>query len=113
MDKVNVHGSLVLSGPRSSPAVRSPSSPRSSPASVEWAAPPHDTLVLVIVAVVAGGTILFPSLALLFGLVLPGRFDSSLSMRITMERDLCSRSDFHTSRLPLALQQAATARRIE
>lgn len=41
---------------------------------VEQAAAPHDTLVLVIVAVI-GGLILFPSLALLFGLVLHGRFD--------------------------------------
>jgi cytochrome d ubiquinol oxidase subunit II len=39
------------------------------------AAAPHDTLVLVVVAVLAGGAILFPSLALLFRLVLHGRFD--------------------------------------
>jgi cytochrome d ubiquinol oxidase subunit II len=39
------------------------------------AAAPHDTLVLIIVAVLAGGAVLFPSLALLFGLVLHGRFD--------------------------------------
>jgi cytochrome d ubiquinol oxidase subunit II len=31
--------------------------------------------VLIIVAVLAGGAVLFPSLALLFGLVLHGRFD--------------------------------------
>ncbi len=42
---------------------------------VEQAAAPHDTLVLVVVAVIGGGLILFPSLALLFGLVLHGRFD--------------------------------------
>src|SRR5579862_245794 len=42
---------------------------------VEQAAAPHDTLVAVIVAVLAGGVLLFPSLALLFALVLRGRFD--------------------------------------
>ncbi len=43
--------------------------------SVRQAAAPHDTLVLVVVAVLAGATILFPSLALLFRLVLRGRLD--------------------------------------
>jgi cytochrome d ubiquinol oxidase subunit II len=42
---------------------------------VQQAAAPHDTLVLVIVAVLAGALILFPSLALLFRLVLQGRLD--------------------------------------
>jgi cytochrome d ubiquinol oxidase subunit II len=37
------------------------------------AAAPRDTLVAVLVAVIAGGAILFPSLALLFRLVLGGR----------------------------------------
>jgi cytochrome d ubiquinol oxidase subunit II len=41
--------------------------------SIRQAAAPHDTLVLVVVAVLAGGAILFPSLGLLFGLVLRGR----------------------------------------
>jgi cytochrome bd ubiquinol oxidase subunit II len=40
---------------------------------IRQAAAPHDTLVAVIVAVLAGGAILFPSLALLFRLVLGGR----------------------------------------
>jgi cytochrome d ubiquinol oxidase subunit II len=40
---------------------------------VQQAAAPHDTLVLVVVAVLGGATILFPSLALLFRLVLAGR----------------------------------------
>jgi cytochrome d ubiquinol oxidase subunit II len=40
---------------------------------VQQAAAPHDTLVLVVVAVLAGGLILFPSLALLFRLQLGGR----------------------------------------
>ena len=35
---------------------------------VSQAAAPHDTLVAVVVAVLAGGAILFPALALLFGL---------------------------------------------
>jgi cytochrome bd ubiquinol oxidase subunit II len=42
---------------------------------VRAAAAPHDTLVAVVIAVIGGGLILFPSLALLFGLVLRGRLD--------------------------------------
>jgi cytochrome d ubiquinol oxidase subunit II len=42
---------------------------------VEQAAAPDATLVAVIVAVVAGAVVLFPSLGLLFSLVLRGRFD--------------------------------------
>jgi cytochrome d ubiquinol oxidase subunit II len=42
---------------------------------VRQAAAPHDTLVAVVVAVLAGAVILFPSLALLFRLVLRGRLD--------------------------------------
>jgi cytochrome d ubiquinol oxidase subunit II len=45
--------------------------------SVDRAAASHDTLVTLIVAVVAGGVLLFPSLGLLFGLLLSGRFDAS------------------------------------
>ena len=41
--------------------------------SVGQAAAPHDTLVAVLVAVLAGGAILFPSLGLLFSLLLRGR----------------------------------------
>ncbi|MEA2282258.1 MAG: cytochrome bd ubiquinol oxidase subunit [Solirubrobacteraceae bacterium] len=40
---------------------------------VAQAAAPHDTLVATLVAIIAGGAILFPSLALLFRLVLGGR----------------------------------------
>lgn len=40
---------------------------------VDQAAAPHDTLVTLVVAVVAGAVILFPSLALLFTLTLRGR----------------------------------------
>jgi cytochrome d ubiquinol oxidase subunit II len=42
---------------------------------VRQAAAPHDTLVVVVVAVLGGALILFPSLALLFRLVLRGRLD--------------------------------------
>jgi cytochrome bd ubiquinol oxidase subunit II len=42
---------------------------------IRQAAAPHDTLVVVVVAVLAGAVILFPSLAFLFRLVLRGRFD--------------------------------------
>jgi cytochrome d ubiquinol oxidase subunit II len=44
---------------------------------VRQAAAPHDTLVAVTVAVLAGALILFPSLGLLFRLVLHGRLDHS------------------------------------
>lgn len=43
---------------------------------IRQAAAPHDTLVLVVVVVLAGAAILFPSLALLFRLVLGGRLDA-------------------------------------
>ena len=42
---------------------------------VRQAAAGHDALVVVVVSVLAGGAILFPSLALLFRLLLKGRFD--------------------------------------
>ncbi len=42
--------------------------------SIHQAAAGHDTLVCVVVAVLGGAVILFPSLALLFGLTLAGRF---------------------------------------
>src|SRR5205814_6366188 len=41
---------------------------------VHQAAASHDTLVTLVVAVVAGAVILFPSLGLLFALTLTGRF---------------------------------------
>ncbi len=41
---------------------------------IDQAAAGHDTLVWVVIAVLAGGAILFPSLALLFRLALTGRF---------------------------------------
>lgn len=42
---------------------------------VRQAAAAHDTLLLVVIAVLVGGLLLFPSLALLFRLVLGGRLD--------------------------------------
>jgi cytochrome d ubiquinol oxidase subunit II len=42
--------------------------------SVDQAAAGHDTLVCVVVAVLAGGVIVFPALAVLFRLTLAGRF---------------------------------------
>jgi cytochrome d ubiquinol oxidase subunit II len=42
---------------------------------VGQAAAPHDTLVSLVVAVIAGGALLFPSLGLLFRLTLSGGFD--------------------------------------
>ncbi len=42
---------------------------------VHQAAASHDTLVTLVVAVIAGGVLLFPSLGLLFSLTLRGRFD--------------------------------------
>jgi cytochrome bd ubiquinol oxidase subunit II len=51
-------------------------SPRFLPGlTVEQAAASHDTLVAVVVAVLAGAVVLFPSLATLFRLVLHGRLD--------------------------------------
>jgi cytochrome bd ubiquinol oxidase subunit II len=42
---------------------------------IKQAAAPHDTLVAIIIAVIVGGAILFPSLGLLFKLTLSGRLD--------------------------------------
>jgi cytochrome d ubiquinol oxidase subunit II len=47
---------------------------------IHQAAAGHDTLVWVIAAVLGGGAILFPSLALLFGLAVRGRFRASENM---------------------------------
>jgi cytochrome d ubiquinol oxidase subunit II len=44
---------------------------------VEQAAAPRETLIAVIIAVVFGAVVLFPSLGLLFSLVLRGRFDAA------------------------------------
>jgi cytochrome bd ubiquinol oxidase subunit II len=44
---------------------------------LDEAAAPHDALVAIVVAILAGGAIVFPSLALLFRLTLAGRFDQA------------------------------------
>jgi cytochrome d ubiquinol oxidase subunit II len=49
---------------------------------VEQAAAPDATLVAVIVAVVGGALVLFPSLGLLFSLVLRGRFDEARPVEV-------------------------------
>jgi len=49
---------------------------------VEDAAAPHDTLVAVVVAVVAGAVLLLPMLVLLFRLYLGGRFDPAAERRL-------------------------------
>jgi cytochrome d ubiquinol oxidase subunit II len=57
-------------------------SPRLLPGlTVQQAAAPHDTLVAVIVAVVAGGVILFPALALLLRLTLGGALGHGSDVR--------------------------------
>jgi cytochrome d ubiquinol oxidase subunit II len=48
---------------------------------VQQAAAPHDALVAITIAVLAGIPVLLPSLGLLFGLVLRGRFDRALPAR--------------------------------
>jgi cytochrome bd ubiquinol oxidase subunit II len=53
---------------------------------VHQAAAGHDTLVWVIVAVLVGGAILFPSLGLLLGLELTGRFRAPESAQSELER---------------------------
>src|SRR3954471_15624630 len=53
---------------------------------VSEAAAPDATLVAVIVAVVAGVVVLFPSLALLFSLVLRGRFDEARPVEVPIRR---------------------------
>src|SRR4051812_49560872 len=53
---------------------------------VQQAAAPDATLVAVIVAVVAGVLVLFPSLALLFSLVLRGRFDEAQPVDVPVRR---------------------------
>jgi cytochrome d ubiquinol oxidase subunit II len=47
---------------------------------IQQAAAPDDTLIAIVVAVIVGAAILFPSLGLLFRLVLGGRLDYAESM---------------------------------
>jgi cytochrome d ubiquinol oxidase subunit II len=55
---------------------------------IKEAAAAHDTLVAIIVSVLAGGAILFPSLALLFRLVLGGRLGEHEPARSLSARDI-------------------------
>ena len=57
---------------------------------IRQAAAPHDTLVLVVVAVLAGGAVLAPSLALLFRLVLGGRLDHGAGVAAGAEAGIAS-----------------------
>ena len=57
---------------------------------IRQAAAPHDTLVLVVVAVLAGGAVLAPSLALLFRLVLGGRLDHGAGVAAEAEAGIAS-----------------------
>jgi cytochrome bd ubiquinol oxidase subunit II len=60
---------------------------------IKDAAAPHDTLVAIIVAVLAGGAILFPSLAWLFRLVLGGRLGEGEAPQVApAPRDLLGAS---------------------
>ena len=59
---------------------------------IRQAAAPHDTLVVVVVAVLAGGAVLAPSLALLFRLVLGGRLDHGAGVAAGAEAGIASAS---------------------
>ena len=73
---------------------------------IEQAAAPRDTLVAVSVAVIAGGIVLFPSLALLFRLVLGGGLDESLAAAPH------ARGARETTRTVPSLQAAPSAARL-
>lgn len=71
---------------------------------VRQAAAPHDTLVLVVIAVLAGGAILFPSLAALFGLVLRGGFDpGAVASPLTPKAIVAASSRAPLARVAVAL----------
>jgi cytochrome bd ubiquinol oxidase subunit II len=70
---------------------------------VRQAAAGHDTQVAVVVAVIAGGVILFPSLALLFRLTLAGRLaETERAERRAETRRPLPRAGGHTGRLAAA-----------
>ncbi len=75
---------------------------------VDQAAAPHDTLVAVVVAVLAGGAILFPSLGLLFALLLRGHLgepgeDAQPSPGVAAIVPLATRGTTARARLAAAL----------
>jgi cytochrome bd ubiquinol oxidase subunit II len=73
---------------------------------VARAAAGHDTLVWIVVAVLGGGAILFPSLALLFGLSLGGRLQGPEAGR---HGDAGPRAGIPSSPIPLARVAVACA----
>ena len=70
---------------------------------VRHAAAPHDTLVAVVVAVLGGGAIVFPSLALLFRLAQP---TVSMHVKVLRESGLV-RSERQGGRMRLSADAAA------
>jgi cytochrome d ubiquinol oxidase subunit II len=75
---------------------------------VDQAAAPHDTLVAVVVSVLAGGAILFPSLGLLFALLLRGHLgepgeDAQPSPGVAATVPLATRGTAARARLAVAL----------
>jgi cytochrome bd ubiquinol oxidase subunit II len=61
---------------------------------ISEAAAGHDTLVWVVVVVLAGGAILFPSLVILFRLALTGRFSADTSAEAAVEQAPPGMRDF-------------------
>jgi cytochrome d ubiquinol oxidase subunit II len=73
---------------------------------VSQAAAPRETLIAVIIAVLSGAVVLFPSLGLLFSLVLRGRFDQERPA--VVEGDASPRAVLRVSR-PGLLARSAVA----
>jgi cytochrome d ubiquinol oxidase subunit II len=69
---------------------------------VHRAAAGHDTLVAVIVAVLAGGVVLFPALGLLFGLTLSGRFAATEAASSAQEGRPTGSAPPHLARAAIA-----------
>jgi cytochrome d ubiquinol oxidase subunit II len=76
---------------------------------VRQAAAPHDTLVLVVVVVVAGAILLFPSLAVLFRLMLTGRLGEGHDDRDEPAAASASAADRRLTRNPARALRAAGA----
>jgi cytochrome d ubiquinol oxidase subunit II len=76
---------------------------------VKQAAAPHDTLVLVVVVVVAGAILLFPSLAVLFRLMLTGKLGEGHDDGDQAEASPASAADRRLTRNPARALRAAGA----
>jgi cytochrome d ubiquinol oxidase subunit II len=76
---------------------------------VQEAAAPHDTLVVVVVAVLAGGIILFPSLALLFRLMLSGKLGEHHGNGDAADTALAPLADRQLMRRPARALRTAAA----